>query len=63
MTIPLTVHPDYNPDNWELSYQARQFGVAGDNVADAGSVYPALANPSSEMTAAFNTTPGEEPTP
>jgi hypothetical protein len=57
---PPEIHPDYDPDVWALGYQARQFGVAGDTVADAGSVYPALATPSSEMTAAFATVPDHE---
>lgn len=60
MTTPQELNPDYDPDAWKLGYQARQFGVAGDSVADAGSVYPALANPSEEMTAAFATEPDHE---
>lgn len=52
MSQPFNLNPDYDPDLWALGYQGRQFGVAGDDVAQAAQVLSGLADPSEEMAAA-----------
>jgi len=60
MTIPLGTDPDYDPANWSLGYQGRQFGLSGTDVATSASVLSGLADPPAAMIAAAEVVSGED---
>lgn len=49
MTSPQELNPDYDPATWTAGYQARQFGVAGNDGVEEMSAYGGLATPPEAM--------------